>query len=105
MMGHCNNQISFSSASSGQDVGVGSVATNPLNIMSVTDASYQLGRVVDHDNVVVIFFQVAGNAKADIAGTADDDFHEANLVIIYSGYVSINGSDLANAVRICYLIM
>ncbi len=56
---------------------MGGVADDPAHVVALVDAPRLLGRVVDHRDVGTLACQMAGDGRADLAGTADDDPHQA----------------------------
>jgi hypothetical protein len=60
-----------------QHVGVRGKADQTLDIQGIDDLVDQLRRLVDHGDVGVLARKIAGDARSDLACTADDDLHGA----------------------------
>ena len=73
--GNGDDHVGFARACPLQDVGMGAVADDPLHVETVGERLHQLRRDVDHGDVVAFPGQALGDAAADLACPADNDFH------------------------------
>jgi hypothetical protein len=50
-----------------------------MDIKVVVDAFNQLGRLIDHGHVIMFAGQLPGDVEADLAGAANDHFHDVPI--------------------------
>src|SRR5512145_2018029 len=72
---HRNQHVGVGDAGAFENIGMGGISDEALNIESIDELLNQLARYVDDGDIIVFAGKIACNVETDLAGAANDDLH------------------------------